>query len=400
MAKHLLFGLLLLAATLQAQQDSLPKPLQTSISQRIASARQELLASFLNDDPAAASLWRDSLMRLEDSTHVALVWDERWLLYYWEEAYGNLFDEAIRLDAAERQHLANKQPPPKDSLFEKIDQRLYELRFQIYEKISRGFLTEEEKQFALIELDYLLRLNQAEIASGDWNKRLDAFLQIHPESRFKPYIQANLYAPAEKMLAQNVKTDRGFSLDFLFSSGQWRNELEQTLRSPYGFDIGLSYWLRHWNFGLRCNFSWQKLNRSVIQNGYEWPKNDPSVLIAPALEVGYDILNNKKVKVFPSFVAGISILKPPGVDEEEEEPLPDYYSDFFFAKGFLGAALTADVKLKTFNSSDEEYPDVSFIGARIRLGYNWLNWGDDNPDLRGDLFYFAIGINLFGHSIE
>lgn len=400
MAKHILFSLVLVTTTLQAQQDTLHKSPQTSLAQRIASARQELLSSFLNDDPASASLWRDSLMRLEDSTHVALVWDERWLLYYWEEAYGNLFDEVVRLDATERQRLANKQPPPKDSLFERLDQSLYESRFQIYEKISRGFLTEEEKQFALIELDYLLRLNQAEIASGEWNKRLDAFLRLHPESRFKSYIQANLYAPAEKMRANKVKTDRGFSLDFLFSSGRWRDELERTVRSPYGFDIGLSYWLRHWNFGVRCNFSWQKLNRSIIQNGYEWPKNDPTVLITPALEAGYDILNNRKVKVFPSLVAGISILKPPGVDEAEEEPLPEYYSDFFFVTGFLGAALTADVKLKVFSSSDEEYPDVSYVGARIRLGYNWLNWENDNPALRGDLFYFAIGVNLFGHSFE
>lgn len=400
MAKHLLFGLLFSATLLQAQQDSLPKQTETPVSQRIIVARQELLASFLNDDPAGTSLWRDSLMRLEDSTHVALVWDERWLLYYWEEAYGNLFDEVVRLDATERRRLANKQAPPKDSLFEQLDQALYDIRFQVYEKISRGFLTEEEKQFALIELDYLLRLNQAEIESGEWNKRLDAYLQLHPDSRFKPYIQSNLYVPAEKVRAKKVKTDRGFSLDFLFSSGRWRDELEKTIRSPYGFEVGLSYWLKHWNFGLRCNFNWQKLNRSVFQNGYEWPKNDPTVLIAPALEMGYDILNNRKVKVFPSLVAGISILKPPGVDEEEEEPLPDYYSDFFFVKGFLGAALTADVKLKVFNSDDEEYPDVSFVGARIRVGYNWLNWENDNPALRGDLFYFAIGVSLFGHAAE
>jgi hypothetical protein len=399
MAKHYLFSLIFFSATLQAQHDSLPKPVPPLL-QRIAVARQELLASFLADDPAGASLWRDSLMRMEDSTHVALVWDERWLLYFWEEAYGNLFDEATRLDAAERRRLAAKQPPPKDSLFEWLDRTLYEVRFQQYDKIGRGFLSEEEKQFALIELDYLLRLNQAEIASGEWNKRLDAFLKLHPESRFKPYIQANLYTPVETPRANKVKTDRGFGLDLLFTSGRWRDEIERNVRSPYGFDIGLSYWLKRWNFGLRSNFSWQKLERPVFENNYEWPKGDQTILIVPALEVGYDIINNRQFKVFPSILAGISILKPPGVDEEEEEPLPDYYSDFFFAKGFLGVALTTDIKLKTFNSADEEYPDVSYIGARIRLGYNWLNWGSENPALEGDLFFFAIGVNLFGHSID
>ena len=161
MARHFLFSLILFASALQAQKDSLSKPVLPDVTERIASTRQELLGAFLNDDPAGAALWRDSLMRLEDSTHTALVWDERWLLYYWEESYGNLFDEAIRLDVAERQRLATKKSPPRDSLFDWLDRTLYESRFQVYEKIGRGFLSEEEKQFALLELDYLLRLNQA-----------------------------------------------------------------------------------------------------------------------------------------------------------------------------------------------------------------------------------------------
>lgn len=400
MAKHLLFSLLFFATVLQAQQDSMRRAAKVPVSQRIATTRKELLHSLLTNDPAAASLWRDSLMRLEDSTHVALVWDERWLLYYWEESFGNLFDEATRLDAAERQRLADKKSPPKDSLFEWLDYTIYESRFLIYDKIARGFLTEEEKQFALLELDYLLRLNQEEVSSGEWNKRLDAFLKIHPDSRFKPYIQANLYNPAADQPTYKVRKDRGFSFDFLFTSGRWRGELERTIRSPYGFDIGLAYWAKRWNFGVRCNFSWQKLERSVFQNSYEWPKNDPTVMFLPSMELGYDILNNQKIRVFPSLVAGLSILKPPGVDEEEEEPLPDYYSDFFFLKGFLGTALTADIKLKVFDSFDQSNSGVSYVSARIRLGYNWLNWTNDNPALGGDLFFFAIGVNLFGHTIE
>jgi len=399
MAKQILFSLLFFATTLHAQHDSLPKPATLNRTQQIAATRQELLFSFQNDDPASVALWRDSLMRLEDSARAGLVWDERWLLYFWEESYGNLFDEVTRFDATERQRLADRAQPPADSLFEVLDRTLYEARFQLYEKISRGFLTEEEKQFALIELDYLLRLNQSEIASGEWNKRLDAFLKIHPASRFKSYIEANLYNPAKGTPIRQVKTDRGFSIELLFSGGQWRDQLDRTLRTPYGLDLGLAYTLKRWNFGLRCNFTFQKLNRSVFENAFEWPQNDPTVFIAPALELGYHVLDNRKIRVFPSVLAGVSILKPPGTDEAEED-LPDYYSDFFFARGFLGAALTADVKLKVFDSSDEDYPEVSYIGARIRVGYNWLNLGSANADLRGDMIYFAIGVNLYGHSFD
>ena len=396
MAKRLPFLIFLFSATsLFAQNDSLPKPVEPKLTERIASARQELLASFLADDPASAGLWRDSLMKLENNSQAALVWDERWLLYFWEEAYGNLFDEVERFDDAERQRLADKQPPPNDSLFVWLDNVLYERRFDMYESISRGFLSEEEKQFALIELDYLLRLNQKEQTSGEWNKRLDAFLKLHPDSRFKAYINANLYTDASAINNRRVRTDRGLGLDLLFASGRWSDELERSVRSPYGLDLGLYYWQKRWNFGVRCLFTWQKLSRPVFQNGYEWPKDDPAIFIAPMLEVGYDIVNNQKLKIFPAVGAGVSILKPPGTDEEEDDPPPDYYSDFFFAKGFLSAALTADVKLKLFEMDDE---DISYIGVRLRLGYNRLYLGNENPALQGNMFFFAVGMNLSGYA--
>lgn len=393
MGKKLLFLIFLfLGANLPAQNDSLPTPVEPATTERIAAARKNLLACFLADDPACAGLWRDSLMELENNNeYAALVWDERWLLYFWEEAYGNLFDEATRFDDTEHQQLADKQPPPQDSLFEWLDNALYEQRFEIYGKINRGFLTEEEKQFALIELDYLLRLNQDEVASGDWNKRLDAFLKRHPDSRFKPYIKTNLYSQKAR-----VRTDRGITFDALFASGRWDGELERSLRSPYGLDIGLYYWAKRWNIGARCLFGFQKLATPVFQNGYEWPKNDPTIFIAPMLEVGYSVVNAKKLIVFPSVGAGISILKPPGTDEEEDDPPPAYYSDFYFAKGFLSAALTADVKLKEFEAEKE---DISYIGVRLRLGYNRLYLGSENAALQGNMFFFAIGVNLSGHIV-
>ncbi len=399
MAKHLiLFSLLFFALTLQAQNDSVPKPKSPSKRERIASARKELLASFLADDPAGAALWRDSLMKLEDSTRVALVWDERWLLYYWEEAYGNLFDEATRLDHAERQRLSDKIPPPDDGLFKHLDSALYEARFQAYDKIGRGFLTEEEKLFALFEFDYLLRLNEAEKASGQWNERLDAFMKRYPDSRFNAYIRENLYAAKPEI---ETKTSRGGGLDILFFSGRWRgNELERSLRSPYGFELGLTYWVKRWNFSLRSIFGWQKLSQPIFQDGYEWPAGEQSVLIAPYLEVGYNVVNNQKIRFFPAVNAGIGILKPPTANEEDDNPPPDYYSFFNFTKGYLGASLTADVKLKRFENQElgTNSTGNSYIAARIRVGYNWLNWGDENAALRGDMFFFAIGVNLFGRS--
>ena len=128
----------------------------------IAAVRSELKTAFLTDDPAAAALWMDSLARLEDPLFVALAWDERWLLYYWTEAYGNLFAEAMGLDANARAQLSWKIQAPRDSLFEWIDYSLNERRFELFDRINRAFLTEDEKVFAVLQLEYLLRLETDE----------------------------------------------------------------------------------------------------------------------------------------------------------------------------------------------------------------------------------------------
>ncbi|MCB9307792.1 MAG: hypothetical protein H6565_14440 [Lewinellaceae bacterium] len=385
---------LLFFITIHAQSDSIPDS-----GEQIANARQYLLVALQADDPAEVSLWRDSLLIYEDSARAGLVWDERWLMYYWEGSYGNMFDEVSRFDRAERQRQANMVKPPQDGLFEWLDSVLYAQRYDLYERIGRGFLTEEEKQFALIQLEYLLRLNQQD--EEEWNKRLDNFIRLHPESRFKTYVTDNLYLGTWPRVKYKVRKDRGFTIDLLLSSGRWRGEMETTLRSPYGFDLGLAYWMNRWNMGLRCTFGWQKLSKPVYQEGFEWPRGDQSILLLPALEFGYDVINGRKLRLFPVATAGIGILKPPGSDEESDNPQPDYYSNFFFAKGYLGVALNADIKLLYFDSYDlKDNTENSHLDIRIRVGYNWLNWDNDNPALGGNMFYFAVGVNLFGHTLQ
>lgn len=136
------FFLLIHALSGQSTRRAIPK------AEQIAAARQALKTSFLDNDPAAATLWMDSLARLEDDVFTGLVWDERWLLYYWLETYGNLTDEAANFDASERERSTWKIQPPRDSLFETIDAALYDKRYDLFTQISRSFLNEEERAFA------------------------------------------------------------------------------------------------------------------------------------------------------------------------------------------------------------------------------------------------------------
>lgn len=384
----LLFLFFVLAEAVSAQSDSVPPPKPLSKYKRIAMARKELLAAFLGDDPAGAALWRDSLTRLEDRNYVGLAWDERWLLYYWEETYGNLFEEAAQFDEQERDMLALKQQAPDDSLFEWIDHVLYERRYDLFQNISKGFLTEEERLFATLQLEYLLRLNTDKI---EWNTKIDAFLKRFPSSRFAPYLKTT-----KTKVSKPGKS--AFNFDILFVNGNWRNELDRTLNPLYGADVGLAIWKNRWNVGLHFTIGGQKLNRDVVDGLEVWLKGDKSNYYAPELELGYDFINNKKMRVFPSLGAGLSFLRSPAPNEEDETPLPDYYYDFRYFSGHLLAALTTEIKFPIKDADEAGITSGAYNAVRLRLGYRRMYLDRENPAFEGDQLFFAVGYSFFAYN--
>jgi hypothetical protein len=371
---------------LSAQTDSLPVPVKKmTLFQKVTQSRQELLNAFLNNDPAGAALWRDSLIRMENVNQSTLMWDERWLLYFWEESYGNLFEEAAQFDENTRYLSEMKIAPPQDSLFEWLDFNLYENRFDYFQHINRGFLSQEEKAFATILFEYLLRLNANK---ADWNNRVDAFKTKYPSSRFNTFLQTT----ATPIIKAGPSA---FDVDVLFHSGTFRDQLERSLEHLWAVDFGLNYWKNRWNIGIHATIGGPKLKRDVYENIYLWPKGDPTTFIAPELEFGYDIFNSKKLRIFPALGAGFTFLRAPTPDEGED-PLPEYYTLFSYSSGHLMANLTTDIKFM-FNEEDD-VPQGSYHGLRVRVGYRKMYLGNDNFAFSGDMFFMAIGYNLFLYS--
>lgn len=367
-----------------AQTDSLPSPKPESKPVQIANSRRELLASFLLDDPAGAGLWMDSLARLEDETYAGLIWDERWMLYFWTESYGTLLEEASQLTEYQRNVQSWKIQPPKDSLFIWIDITLNEKRFDHFSSIRNAFLNEEEKAFTTLLLEYLLRLNSDE---EEWADRLQSFESHYPSSRFTSFvgsIKPHILKPSKKAF--------GFSGGLLM--GNWRGDIERTLTTPYMFNFDLYYWTKRWNFLFDGSFGGPTLRRNVWVNNEIWPEEDPTSFFNLGLSLGYDIVNAPKIRIYPSIGGALGFLRPPTPDEEED-PLPEYYSNFNFSEVHLTAALTADIKLFQKNYRTWNLPKGSYHGIRLKFGWNGLRYGKQNDALQGEMIYFAVNYHLF-----
>lgn len=379
-----LFVLILLYAPLHAQTDSSAAPgAKPGRYDQIAAGRKALLAGFLNGDHTEVQIWKDSLARLEDDNYAALVWDERWLLYVWEGSYGNLFEEVAAFDERARSLASYKIQPQPDSLYEWLDHSLYEQRYDLFQNLRNSFLSEEERVFSTLIIEYLLRMNTNAL---DWNNRVDSFAGRYPNSRFNNFLKST-----KTFVAKPGKS--AWNLAVLFHSGTWRDELDRTLTPLYAGDFGIAYWKNRWNVGVNLTIGSCKLDRDVYEKNYLWPKKDAATFIAPELEIGYDIIRNAKMRVYPALGGGMSILRAPQAGDEEE-PLPDYYYYFKFRQGFAMATLTTDIKLgRRFSPSPSE-PEGSYNAVRLRLGYRRMFLGEQNPALEGDMLFIAVGLNF------
>jgi hypothetical protein len=378
--KHVfLFSILILISLdINGQQDSIALPKTVTFQQRVAAARLSLQHAFLVEDPAEGAVWLDSLLRLNDASHVALQWDERWLLYYWLENYEALLNEASKFDAALRDGETWKVQPPPDSLFVFIDAAIFEKRYDYFQSIRHTLLTEEEKSFSILLLEYLLRLNKNE---EEWRERLDAFERLYPKSRFHAFMQT-IKPPILK------PANKGFGLSAHFLSGSWSAELERSLTPLYAAQIDLYRWVDRWNISASVIVGSQRLARDVTDGFDIWPKKDPASFASFGLEFGYDIINNSKVRLFPAIGGAFAVLGPP---TDSETDVPDYYENFNYLEAHITASLTADAKL----FGDDDSPRGSYHGVRMRVGHHWLNFKGQNKMLAGNMFFFSFGYNLF-----
>ncbi len=388
--KYLLFTLCLPIFTLRlaAQTEEIKF---ASRGEQINAVRKDLIQAFLDEDFVSVGLWTDSLHNLENLEYTGLVWDERWLLYYWTGSYGNLFEEVAQFNETQRAIDDLKNQPQADSLFEWLDHTLYERRFDQFQNIQKAFLNEEEKAFATLLLEYLLRLEHDE---SEWATRLEAFVKHYPDSRFNTYV---IYIKPHVKKKSAGPGKNGFVLDFLLTQGNWRDQLERTLRPGYGIDFGLGLWHQRWNYMLRLALTGQKLGRDIENNPDDvWPKGESSSFFAPSFDVGYDIINKRKFRCTPMIGAGLALIRPSTTEDEDGNSVSEYPT-FSFTSGMLDAAVNFDVKLHTIKDGDvfdRPLSDASYGAIRVRFGYRWMNLGKSNHALDGNMFFFAVGYSM------
>lgn len=365
------------------------KTLPRTKGQAISQMRMQLIEALLDDNLSATARLSDSLFQLDDEYYAALIWDERWLLYYYLRQYAPLFEEAANADDFWFSIHEYKSGPGPDRLFATLDSLMLERRLAAYEDIRAAFLGEEEQAFAIMLLDFMLRVdgNPEERAVKAQN-----FLKRYPQSRFKKQVERMtpvIYRPG----------NAAFGMLFGIGHKRWTGAADQTLNPFWGLDFGFFYWRSRVSLSAQFAVGWSKTHRALFQNGFEWPKGSPAVLVSPEIGVGFDIANTDKFRIYPVILGGFAYLGPQQ-PSEDAEPNPDFYVNFDFFRFHYGAALHADLKFKNYRRADEYPPPGSYHGLTVSFGFRRKSFGALNEALQGNMLTISLAYGFFYRSLN
>ena len=375
---------LFLTPGLYGQTDSLE---ENSKAERIEFLRIQLIEDFQNAMDDELSWHLEKLEALEDSATSVTVWDERWLLYHHLGRYDTLFEQVKKHTQRTRFNEMWKEAPPEDSLFIVLDNHIYKHLASYAELIRQRKLNKEQQLFAILHLEYLLRVGETDPTSRkEQDRKLIRFVEKYPQTEFKPFIN-------EFMFKGTKPEPWAYNLDLGFRFGAWTDELERHFSPYYAFDCALGAWYKGLNTHLRLSIGGFSLERDIVENNNVWFEDEKATHSQVMLDVGYDIVNTKKLRIFPTIGAGWSWVNPPSPDEDED-PLPAYYDDFRFNAPTLQAVLNTDLKFR-IEDEDQAFDSYGYFGIRLRLGYQRLFLGNKNEALAGDQLFFSISMSPF-----
>ncbi len=187
----LMFLILITQAGSAQKNDGRPAPAHSK-SLDISRSRNLLLDKFLEKDQLSVMLELDRILMLEDNDYIALYPVEYWLLSYWLKDYEVILAscKGLRLDSLTKDKQTIRIPPSQDYLGPKLVEKLSASKELLVKEIAASTLSEEEKLFLRLNLDYLLPGDATpEAQQQRLNELSDHFLAKYPGSDYASFVK-------------------------------------------------------------------------------------------------------------------------------------------------------------------------------------------------------------------
>jgi hypothetical protein len=345
--------------------------------------RSELQSAVKTQNQRELQRLTDLLRDANSGSVAALPWDERWPLYLLTGRYSILLDEVRRHTPVVRATEMAAALPPKDSVFNLLDQWLYQNWTEGVYDPSVAVLSEADRQFVEIITAYLLRESPPEEVV-----RRGAFIRQFPQSPYRAFMESNMRLPVPPRR-------RFFGLDLLFVHQQYQNQLERHFNPAFGLGLDFLYHRKHFFAGLGLKFTGNSVARDLNTNGlYHWDKGDSYALYSSSVYAGYRVLSVENMAFSPFAEIGTANLYYNIAEDEEDDFELNKSEALDYNAYFWGVGLVTDLKLRKHHQSDGQENPWAYSGVRLKMGWRPLRFGQFQPAYKGGALYVAIGVQL------
>jgi hypothetical protein len=364
-------------------------------SDEITKSRRALLDKFLEKDRIGIILEMDRLMMLDDKDYLTLYPLEFWLLSYWLQDYKPILSSVKERDTDSLYNSGTiKIPPQRDYLTVKLLEKSKEERDEILSRLKEAELSEEEKHFLSMHLDYLLLDNvDRGIDQEKLNQLAGAFLNDYPGSEFADFTK-------KFIRVKYAVSEDGYILSFFSGKFLFTGNLTDYYKRPTLAGLSFEGFKNSWVYQLNLTLGFCKTKKDMPVKNDIWPRGSKALGGNVDLAIGRQIVNNKVFIVTP--LAGIGIF---GLDPNTNTNKEPEYKGGGIKTNIAGRiGVVADIKL-----SAEELPAGGFYHyymsstiPSIRIGYDYVLSPLKNSfiDYSGMVHRIIVGVGISQRKVK
>jgi len=379
-----------------SQNDSIRKQIlnyNNSKSVIISKGRSLLLDKYIEGDLRKTKEIKDYLINeVENNEYAAFYPIEYWLILYWTQEYKELISDINQIDSFKIASFQRKIKPQNDLLFIKVLDNSRESRSFLISSINRSGLNNTNKDFLIMNLDYLLSGKDYPVITQDsLNILADNFLSKYPDSQYAGYTR--------KYIKYKFNLSKwGFATEFFSGYGIITNNLPETFGNNVSFGFGFDIYYKHFVFYLRDYIGFSKTKQDVLYSGGVWNKGSQVRVFLPEISLGYVLADNKIFKFAPFAGIAATDIGPTQYDLIKEPDLEQVELNFTTTYSF---GLNFDFKLgRPKIPMVSSGPEHRYWLIRLRYSYNLIQLDNKNYGLNGNMHYLTIGIGGFGSKLK
>ncbi len=356
--------------------------------ERIEKERKHLLDAVINDDSLGIRYQYNQLIKLGNDHYLAMYPIEQWLLGYYFEEYEHVGDMLKIFQAKIAPSIPRMVKPEEDYLTQKLVELSVYHKYRITYDLQLSELPDEERDFHLLFLDYILSDIDDPTVQARLNEGSDEFLKNYYQSDYESLIRTYI----RRVI---VPSDFGYGMDFSAGVALMSGALKENFSTMGLFGFGFDGDYKRFVMYLRMHFIFGHLLKDMDFNGTTWRKDARTVGGNFEASFGYNLFENHRFKLVP--FGGISTT---GIDptSNDIEKYPEYENVGITFCTTFQLGLNLDLKLGSpkerwnpyFHKTMRSYGLLRFRYTFAAPQFQWKVSGLD-----GHIHYLTLGYGGF-----